>query len=80
MEWFNVDEFKILWHEPQLHDVFKLAEEKSIAMSPDSEWIHIWFWDNEEEEMNWSWTAYNFTLPLLQQEDSTKEQLINLFK
>ena len=66
-------DIEILWHEPQLHDVFRVAKEnwedmfmwsESLLLSPDIRKIYV---------------PYNPTLPLLQQSEETKTQLISLF-
>ncbi len=66
--------YNLLWHEPQLHDVFRYCYDVSIG-------IRVTFDDLEKYDIKWwhSICRYNPTLPLLQQEDSTKEQLIKLF-
>jgi hypothetical protein len=71
---------EILWHEPQLHDVFRLAKERywkyysiDIRISYEIFEYYIW-WDEEYKSI-----PYNPTLPLLQQEESTKEKIISLF-
>lgn len=68
---------KILWHEPTITDVFRVAEEKWYY---GIELQHIidkdyYLWCNEVHIK-----SYNPTLPLLQQTDETKQQLINLFQ
>ncbi len=72
------DNFQILWHEPHLHDVFRI-----IASRED-------FNDNFLQDLDsirfypyHSWgkvdITYNPTLPLLQQSEETKLAIISLF-
>lgn len=70
--------FEILWHEPQLHDVFRVAKERKITI-----WIRTSMTLYRAIPFE-SWASeillsYNPTLPLLQQEESTKSQLIKCF-
>ena len=79
----SLDDFEILGHEPQLHDVFRVAKEKWLVLNiTKREWeelycIHVY---GRQWIHNGFITFINTTLPLLQQEYGTKEQLINLFK
>lgn len=68
---------KILWHEPQLHDVFKKAESNSWTWIANSDnWISFADgWCNL-----WNWIEYNHYTSLMNQSDSTKQEIINLFK
>jgi len=70
-------EYEILWHEPTITDVFRVADEKWYY---GIELEHIidkdyYLWCNEVRIK-----SYNPTLPLLQQTDETKQQLIDLFQ
>ena len=73
------NELEILGHEPHLEDLFRVWEEHWFTFDL------INFWTKQprlsslipsKENFN---IPYNPSLPLLSQEDSTKEQLINLF-
>lgn len=69
--------FEILWHEPQLHDVFRVAKERWTIISYQDNVLHIQkseFWKYEDY-----YIQYNPTLPLLSQEEPTKSQLIKCF-
>jgi hypothetical protein len=60
---------------PQLHDVFRVAEEKYDLIS-------VWYLWLVAYSLVGNVTInipYNSTLPLLQQSDSTKQSLIELF-
>ena len=76
--WENM--WEILWHEPHLEDVFRVAEERWFTFDL------INFWTKQprltsiipsNENFN---IPYNPTLPLLSQPEETLTQLINLFK
>lgn len=76
--------FTILWHEPHLEDVFRVAGKKWLIITVQynyskREYIGITFDDNKAE---WIWEPieYNPTLSLLEQSEETLTQLISLFK
>ena len=78
-ECWETNSYEILWHIPELFpDVARVAKEK---------WIIIRIWSNEtiiygfiyKSESTFRIT-YNSTLPLIEQEESTLTQLLNLFK
>lgn len=74
VEIYMSSHYAILWHEPTITDVFRVAEEQWFTMTA---WIlEMWFWQDQ-----WAWydIPCDNTVPLLQQEDSTKEELIKLF-
>jgi hypothetical protein len=61
--------------EPELHDVFNLAEEK---------WMLEWYYTEIDFDTNTislldDYFEYDATLPLLKQSDETKQDIINLF-
>ncbi len=63
--------------EPELYDVFRVAKEKwwIFVMNNDiDDWLCF-----ANKKFNYDWIHYDATLPLLQQENSTKEQIISLF-
>lgn len=71
---------ELLWHEPHLEDVFRVAEEKWFTFDL------INFWTKQprltslipsNENFN---IPYNPTLSLLEQSEETKQKIINLFK
>jgi hypothetical protein len=75
-DWNEYAIYWIFWHEPQLHDVFRVNREKydwymevsDFRLRQTRWWVPLW------QEV-----PYNPCLPLLQQEESTKEQIISLF-
>lgn len=73
-DWFNVDDFEILWHEPHLEDVFRVAKEKWYFVKLQSDEIYFYTYQHDE--------SFKFisSLPLLEQSEDTLTQLINLFK
>jgi hypothetical protein len=80
LEWF-MSTYTILWHEPQLHDVFRVVAEQlgivcELAISSFSDDYKLMFskWPDTVESF-----YYNPTLPLLLQSDTTKSALIDLF-
>ncbi len=80
VEWANSIKYlksHILWHEPQLHDVFMVANEKCYWWNMNDWDLSITFYYENRNLPPIKW--YNPTLPLIQQSDSTKEQLIKLF-
>jgi hypothetical protein len=85
----NEWDFEILWHEPQLHDFFRVAKEKwFVFMSIHyNQWAEnekyserLLFAKDYDSRTRINEIPYNPTLPLLQQEESTKEKLISIFK
>ena len=77
---FSHEWWRILWSEPQLHDVFRVAKDRNINLIV-YQWINqIVFGDRNNNEKEISRIPYNPTIPLLQQDESTKESIINLFK
>ena len=76
--------YTVLWHEPQLHDVFRLAKERNIIVlfrynyfKKDYVWLEFdnSFWEDDIFAM----VEYNPTLSLMNQEDSTKQAIVDLF-
>jgi hypothetical protein len=67
---------KILWHPPQLHDVFRVAEQRWYVPEIIS-YIQLWFTTKEQKSY---FIDYNLTLQLLSQSDDTKSAIISLFK
>ena len=76
-------DYKILWYEPQLHDVFRVAKERKQPLD-----IVLYYFDEpslkmydchtyKEEDKIIKW--YNPTKSLLNQSDETKSALIQLF-
>ena len=81
IEWFKkhfrIEKIiEILWHEPQLHDVFRLAKDRwySITISDWFGWV-IWIINGLRNNN----IPYNPTLSLLSQTEETKLSLIQLF-
>lgn len=68
-EWFE----EILWHIPHLEDVFRVAEEKWKKLFVTSRWIFFW-------EDRYRVIPFNPTLQLLEQSESTLQQLISFSK
>lgn len=66
--------FEIIWHEPQLHDVFIIAKEKKICLLTVSWYVLSYVKDGKDIVYTYDWT-----LPLMSQSDELKQQLINLF-
>ena len=78
IDWDFNKEFdgKILWYEPQLHDVFRVARNKWWKCEIlDAETIGY----KDIVVMNWVWINYNPTLSLMNQADSTKQAIVELF-
>ena len=79
----QIEYFKknILWHIPELFpDVARVAKEKVRFLEikcPHKCYLSISRWDIELELIS---IPYNPTLPLIDQEESTLVQLLNLFK
>jgi hypothetical protein len=70
--------FEILWHEPQLHDVFRVAKKKWIGLIIDSKRhnIECYYTSDDEYFMD---IPYDPNISIIAQEDSTKQSLIQLF-
>ncbi len=68
--------YKVIWHPPEIDDVFRVANEKGYWMASSHEimWIRREIWDVATE------IVYNPTLPLLSQSDETKQAIISLFE
>ena len=79
---FDRSEYEILWHEPHLEDVFRVAEDKKkrITIEYYTQWPHLIINPIEVNLKNPERIEYNPTLPLLEQSEETLTQLINLFK
>lgn len=79
IEEFSIDEYEILWHEPHLEDVFRVADEKEILFDIEKhgleKWYCLYFYTPYTNNIE-----YNPTLQLLEQSESTLQQLISLFK
>ena len=73
--------YKILWHEPQLHDVFKKAESISCNVKIDSKFNEIVFYweDNYWENVNVMFCKYDSSLSLMNQKKRTKQAIVGLF-
>lgn len=74
---------KILWHEPTITDVFRVAKEKwmiAFTRYNTAEREYLWLeFDKELSDYRDVIETYDITLSLLEQEDRTKEELIKLF-
>lgn len=73
---------EILWHEPHLEDVFRVAKEKKfhyIDITHLSDWTHelCFAWTGETDD---ECIPYNPTITLLEQSESTLQQIISLFE
>jgi len=68
------DEFETIWHPAQLHDLHRWMNEK------ESEWkLDVWQQREHCIVIFWEWPIdYNSSLPLLEQETSTLEQIRDL--
>lgn len=75
-EYFIKKDCEILWHIPYLEDVFRVAEEREIALYVDNIEKEIRFFGKEVEE----YIPFNPTIQLLDQSESTLTQLLTLFK
>lgn len=77
---YQVEEYTILWHEPHLEDVFRVAEEKWFTFDL------INFWKKQPRLTSLIPSNENFNIPinpnipLLEQPEETLKQLISLFK
>jgi hypothetical protein len=79
-------QFTILWHPPQLHDVFRVWINNGILFriiypwySPNAE-LHIVKRTFQFNGKLIQKIAYSPELPLLSQDDSTKSAILSLFK
>ena len=79
---YNHRDFEILWHEPHLEDVFRVAEDKKkrITIEYYTQWPHLIINPIEVNLKNPERIEYNPTLPLLEQSEETLTQLINIFE
>lgn len=83
-DWWETENiFEILWHIPELFpDVARVAKEKEMDLecfiSSFTDKYCIWFtkWPRDAIQS----IPYNPTLPLIDQEESTLVELLNLFK
>lgn len=73
---------EILWHLPTLENIFQKAEEKwwKITIEWYTEWPYLILNPIEVNLRNPERIPYNPTISPLDQEETTKEALINLFK
>ena len=74
-EYFLKKDCEIIWHEPQLHDVFRVAKEKKICLLTVSWYVLSYVKDGKNIVHSYDWT-----LSLMNQTDETKQSIINLFK
>ena len=89
-EYYDVDDYesageseiikpvRILWHEPQLHDILRVVgirEDFNSNIHVDLDWIRFYPYHSGGKVD----IPYDPTKPLLSQEESTKSQLIDLF-
>lgn len=79
----SMSSYKKIWHEPQLHDVFRVAKEKEIYLCiwiGNDEWLLQEDWLAYQMWEDWPMDiSYNPTISLLAQSDFTKSKLIDLF-
>lgn len=73
----------ILWHPPELHDVFRVAKEKGITIAVF--WYYPEPWEQKDSGLvlnngTQKDVPYNPTLPLLSQSDETNHAIISLFE
>lgn len=68
--------WNILWHIPHLEDLFRVAEEKGFWVICYKDWLEIYIWQWEDENMQS--IDYNPTLSLLDQ--PSLQDIISLFK
>jgi len=71
--------YTILWHPPQLHDVFRVAMDREIRGMLVQNISTLIFFSGEWEDEVHNKVPYNPTLPLLSQTDETKSAIISLF-
>ena len=71
--------FEILWHLPHLEDIFRVAEESGLSYTLFGGRIisSIQFHINDDKDII---MAYEPSLPLIEQDESTLSQLLSLFK
>lgn len=75
-DWWTEEQwFDILWHEPQLHDVVRIMRMKGINLYMDNEQIIIF----QDSSVSPVYVPYNPTLSLINQEESTKQAIVDLF-
>lgn len=85
-DWWETENiFEILWHIPHLNDLYRVAESKDLIIKIEYNYLkqeYVWitidntFWEDDIYAL----IPYNPTLPLIDQEESTLVQLLNLFK
>ena len=80
--WFNPKDYEkaiILWHEPHLEDLLKRIKDwdSLFEVKPNSIWLSLW--SDEREEEFWKQIPYNPILSLMNQEESTKQAIVELF-
>ncbi len=71
---------EILWHPPQLHDVFRLSKEKWLFPLVQTEDFTNYYIGIAWENTPYREIPYNPAITLLKQEESTKQAIIDLFK
>jgi hypothetical protein len=67
--------YTILWHPPQLHDVFRVAKSKYCIINVDESSMYI----AKYPEKGNQYIPYNTSIHILKQSDETKSTLISLF-
>lgn len=91
---YQVEEYTILWHEPHLEDVFRVAKEKAkishkwdiysiVDLSINGHYrneLSIVLQGGFNNDFHKDRIQYNPSIPLLQQSEETLKQLISLFK
>ncbi len=71
----KIKDIKILWHEPQLHDVVRIMQMSGINLYQEKEKIIIF----QDSSVSPIYVPYNPTLSLINQEESTKQAIVDLF-
>ncbi len=76
----SFNNIEILWHEPHLHDVFRLSKEKLLFPLVQTEDFTNYYIGIAWENTPYREIPYNPAITLLKQEESTKQAIIDLFK
>lgn len=71
--------YTILWHEPHLHNICTVAKEREIYIMIQTEDSNNYYISFAWENLPYREYPYDLSLPLLEQSDDTKSQIIALF-
>ena len=70
---------EILWHEPTITDIFIVAKEKWVVILVQTKDFTNYYIGIAWENLPYIEIPYNPTLQIMNQEENTKKQLIELF-